>query len=117
MPMKPVTVRRWEVLLVFVLLAISFTVGLVLVDHASDKAKAAAHQAEQLSRENRSLIARIQRARLESCERTYEGVREIFAPILPRRARTPKEAHDIRVFNTRVDELKAGCPAQIDGRG
>jgi len=60
MPMRPVTVRRWEVVAAFVMLSLAFVFSLYLVNH----------EAKQRSTENRALIdAQVgQRAEL-----TYTG--------------------------------------------
>ena len=56
----------------------------------------------------------IQQARQESCQHTYEGIRQVFRIFFrPADKRTRKEQRDIRRFNHRIDKLKAGCPAQI----
>lgn len=56
----------------------------------------------------------IQRSRVESCELTYEGIRQVFRPFFrPKDQRTPKEQRDIRKFNRRIDALKASCPEQV----
>lgn len=58
---------------------------------------------------NGDRIDDIQRARVESCRRTYEGVRQIFQPFL---AKSP-DRKGVQIFNSRVDDLKAQCPAQV----
>lgn len=56
-------------------------------------------------------IAQIQAARVESCRRTYEGVRQIFQPFLHPDG-DPRRNRDIRQFNQRIDSLKNGCGRQ-----
>jgi hypothetical protein len=59
------------------------------------------------------LVDDIQQSRIESCERTYQGVREIFKPLLPPvKTRTAKQRHDLKIFNDRIDQLKHGCATQ-----
>lgn len=62
--------------------------------------------------ENRNRVDEIQQARLSSCERTYEGVREIFKPFLSAPPATAKQKKDRALFNSTVDELKANCAVQ-----
>lgn len=55
----------------------------------------------------------IQKDRVKSCQRTYEGVREVFKPFFrTKRLRTEKEQANVDKFNARIDELKAGCGDQ-----
>ena len=62
---------------------------------------------------NNSRIDDIQSSRVESCERTYEGVREIFRPFFrPPEKRTRKQRRDVAKFNRTVDRLKARCDVQ-----
>ena len=56
-------------------------------------------------------IAQIQQARVESCRRTYEGVREIFQPFLHPDG-DPRAQRNVRVFNHRIDSLKNACGQQ-----
>lgn len=82
------------------------------------QARATAIQAAKLAQENRSLLLEVQRSRVESCQRTYEGVREIFRPFFPPlKQATPKQRRDRRKFNRRVNQLKAHCPAQTHASG
>lgn len=63
---------------------------------------------------NDARINDIQKSRIESCRRTYEGVRQVFQPLLPpRKKQTPKQRSDIDKFNTTVNNLKHGCVKQI----
>lgn len=65
---------------------------------------------------NGNRVSDLQRSRVESCERTYEGVRLIFKPFLPPAGtRTPKQQRDLKRFNDRVDNLKARCDEQVKG--
>lgn len=62
---------------------------------------------------NRNRIEEIQNARRVSCERTYEGVREVFIPFFrPIKERTKAEQKDIDLFNKTVDGLKKRCDKQ-----
>lgn len=97
MPQHVITLRRWQVGLAFFAVAVSFTAGAwIFTGYNGDR------------------IRDIQRNRVESCRLTYEGVRQVFRPFFrPVRVRTPKERHDIRKFNRRVDDLKADCDLQV----
>ena len=61
---------------------------------------------------NSDRVADIQAARVESCERTYEGVRQIFQPFLPPSPRTNKQRRLVKKFNNRIDTLRARCGQQ-----
>lgn len=62
---------------------------------------------------NSERVDDIQKDRVASCQRTYEGVREVFRPFFrTKRLRTVKEQGNIDRFNARIDELKAGCDEQ-----
>jgi len=64
-----------------------------------------------LAAENQNRIAEIQQSRVDSCRRTYEGVREIFRPFL-QPGQTPQQAASWEKFNQSIDTLKAKCKAQ-----
>ena len=61
-------------------------------------------------------LAQIQKARIQSCKLTYEGVRRVFQPFIPNHATGP-ERERVRKFNDRIDELKRDCKNQIGGEG
>lgn len=59
----------------------------------------------------------INRDRVVSCVRTYEGVREVFKPFFRAKSqRTRREQRNVDRFNERVDELKARCGQQTGVR-
>jgi hypothetical protein len=60
---------------------------------------------------NAHRIHDIQHDRLVSCQRTYEGVREIFRPLF-HPVRSVEQAENIQKFNHSVDRLKARCAHQ-----
>lgn len=65
--------------------------------------------------QNREFILKVQGSRLEACKRTYEGVRQIFQPLLPPiKERTPEQVADIKIFNDRINELKQECPKLVE---
>lgn len=64
-----------------------------------------------LTEHNHDRIRDIQKSRVESCERTYEGVRQVFDPFLPDHPRG-KQRRDIQKFNDTIDRLKRTCPKQ-----
>ena len=45
----------------------------------------------QLLKENDARISDIQNARIESCQRTYQGVKEVFSPFFPKPLLTPQQ--------------------------
>jgi hypothetical protein len=62
---------------------------------------------------NSHRISDIQQSRLVSCQRTYEGIREVFSPFfLPANKETPKQAENRHKFNTTINRLKEGCSHQ-----
>ena len=99
MPRKVVTVRRWEVVFAFVAVTAAYVIGLWLTVHL-----------------NNERITDINQSRLESCQRTYEGVRQVFNVFFPD-APKGQEKKDIRKFNRRVDALKRGCERQTATKG
>lgn len=63
---------------------------------------------------NERRAAETDRERISSCVRGYEGTRSVFRVFFRRKSlRTPKQQQDIEKFNTRIDQLKAGCPRQV----
>ena len=99
MPRHTVTLRRWQVGLAFTMVTLAFVVGLVWLTHVS----------HEVSVKNHDRIADIQRGRLESCQRTYEGVRQAFKPFFKRSRTTAEGRRDLRTFNRNIDHLKAQC--------
>lgn len=62
---------------------------------------------------NSHRIHEIQSSRTVSCERTYEGIREVFRPFFrPPDKSTPKEKADQLKFNITIDRLKKNCSKQ-----
>lgn len=60
---------------------------------------------------NQNRIKDIQRSRVQSCERTYEGIRMVFKPFLAG-PQTQKQKKNIQKFNNRIDTLKSKCVIQ-----
>jgi hypothetical protein len=59
------------------------------------------------------ILIQIQDARRESCQKTYEGIREVFTPFLaPPAERTKEQQADIDLFNKTIDEKKSNCGKQ-----
>lgn len=75
--------------------------------HAATRAASTAKTSKGLTTENQKRINEIQAARVASCKRTYEGIREVFKPFTT----NPKDPNVIK-FNNRIDQLKANCPIQ-----
>lgn len=66
------------------------------------------------SQHNRSRIVDIQQSRLNSCRTTYESIRQVFKPFFsPKANRTPKQQHDIDLFNSTINDRKAKCIKQV----
>lgn len=53
----------------------------------------------------------IQKSRVESCQRGYDGTRLLFKPFFP--ADPNKYTPQQKKFNARVDLLKRRCPKQV----
>jgi len=90
-----------------------------IVHDVNDNSK----QLTQLVAENRKLlkanddrIKDIQNARIESCEKTYAGIHEVFSEFFPPEPRTPEQLNDIERFNQTINRLQAGCAKQT-GQG
>lgn len=60
---------------------------------------------------NNNRISDIQHARKASCERTYEGIREVFKPFFPKHPKG-KQLRDEQKFNRTINGLKAHCTIQ-----
>lgn len=97
MPRRVVVLHRWQIASAFAAVTLAFVGAAGWLTHQQRE---------------------IQRERVASCERTYEGVREVFRPFFrPTKVRTRKERHDIRKFNRTVQRLKAHCDKQITTKG
>lgn len=57
----------------------------------------------------------IQKSRIESCERGYEGTRSVFKPFFvhPGPHVPQKQIDDQRKFNRIINRLKSGCAVQV----
>lgn len=89
-------------------------VGFAWVVHdVNDNSK----QLAELVAENQDRIADIQLARIESCEKTYEGIREVFSPFFPKPPLTKQQVDNLERFNTTIVTLKAGCVKQTGQEG
>jgi len=64
------------------------------------------------NRENRMRVDEIQQAREESCQRTYEGIREVFKPLFPPKP-NPTQKESLKTFNDTIDDLKSQCDTQV----
>jgi hypothetical protein len=96
MPTQTVSLHRWQIVAAFISVTTAFVVQGVLLTQT---------------------INNVNHDRVVSCQRTYEGVREIFKPFFqPPKQRTHKQSRDIGKFNHRVDELKGRCDIQTGQR-
>jgi hypothetical protein len=95
------------VVLTLIFLAVLIGFGIVIhnVQNNSSKIKG-------LVVENTNRIHDIQRSRVESCQRTYEGIRQVFKPFFPDPPRTQKQIDDLEKFNTLINKLKNKCDQQ-----
>lgn len=71
---------------------------------------------EKLSLANKDRIKDIQVSRVDSCKKTYEGIREVFQPFFPNPPRTQKQIDDLETFNTTINNLKKGCDKQTKSK-
>jgi hypothetical protein len=63
--------------------------------------------------ENQQRVDDIQAARVASCQRTYEGIREVFLPFMPKPPNaSPDQLADWVRFNDTIDRLKRNCTLQ-----
>lgn len=63
---------------------------------------------------NNHRVRDIQHDRVLSCQRTYEGVREVALPLFHSPAqRSPREVRNVEKINKTVDRLKARCASQV----
>jgi hypothetical protein len=76
-----------------------------------------AHHIDELVQANSDRIHDIQQSRVDSCERTYEGIREVFKPFYPPKPRTLKQIQDLETFNDTINNLKAHCVIQTHPGG
>lgn len=74
-------------------------------------------QLTALVAENQQRIADIQAARIESCTKTYEGIREVFSPFFPKPLLTQQQLNNLEKFNTTIANLKLGCVKQTGQEG
>ena len=106
MPHRKLARTIWANLAVIALLLVTVIAGIGWVEN------------HQRSDENRDLIRQIQEQRVVSCERTYEGVREVFAPFMvPELITTPEQLQRVRTFNDTIDGLKNRCHGQTQNGG
>lgn len=63
--------------------------------------------------QNKERVDDIQKARVESCVKTYQSFHDVFAGLIPPPGqRTAKIQADIDHFNDNINRLKAGCGNQ-----
>lgn len=98
--------------LIFVTILIGFA---IVVTNIRDVSKDANHNAEEtvlLAKENTNRIREIQESRIESCKRTYQGIREVIQSFYPPPPRTQIEQNQINDFESTVVRLRQGCFTQ-----
>lgn len=105
--LKPVKRAFIVITIVFVVVLIIFAKILRDVQHNSNRING-------LVAQNTERIFDIQRSRLESCKRTYGGIREVFKPFVPPiKKRTKAQQDNLDKFNRNVDRLQKQCIQQI----
>lgn len=116
-------IRVAPIVLAFIILAIIFfstLIGFAWVIHdVNTNSKQVALLVEdnrKLTKANNDRIADIQQARIESCQTTYAGIKEVFKPFFPPPPRTEEQQKDLNTFNETIRVLQAGC-AQQTGQG
>jgi predicted PurR-regulated permease PerM len=62
--------------------------------------------------ENSNRIHDVQQSRVESCQKTYEGIREVFKPFFPQHPTNKQQIDNLEKFNTTINKLKAACDKQ-----
>lgn len=99
--------------ILFVLTLAGFAWILTDVRDLSHKNARLSARTAQLVIENQHRVNDIQNSRVKSCKRTYEGVREIFAPFFPKKHhRTKTEKANINKFNHTITFLRNRCSKQ-----
>lgn len=110
--------RRKIITISFVILTILFFLTLVSYMLVLRDVRHLANENKARITENRARINDIQNSRVESCKRTYEGVRDVFNPFIPPpSARTKRQQADIDKFNKVINKLKKGCVTQTRPQG
>jgi hypothetical protein len=102
---RPIKISFIIMIIVFFLILVGF--GKVVADLQDNS-----HRIGVLVVENSNRIKEIQKSRLESCERTYNGIREVFLPFFPHPPRTHRQKADLKKFNTTINKLVKACVKQ-----
>lgn len=118
MPHRKVARAVWHNLAVIALLIAAgvMLAGYIANEHRAEETRNLAVQNRTRVKEIRQNQLLIQQSRVESCQRTYEGVRQVFQPFLRPHPRG-EEARRIARFNERIDMLKLGCVTQTKPGG
>jgi len=103
--MRPIRIAFIVLTIVFFAILLGFSWVIHDVKHNSGSIKT-------LVSENSTRIGDIQRSRIESCQKTYEGIREVFKPFFPNPPRTQKQIDNLEKFNTTINTLKKACDKQ-----
>jgi membrane-associated HD superfamily phosphohydrolase len=106
---KPVIVAFVIVTVIFLATLIGFAWVVTDVQHNGT-------HIQNLSVENKNRIKDIQISRIESCKKTYEGIREVFKPFFPKDPKTKRQIENLELFNTTIDNLKKGCEKQTKAK-
>lgn len=102
---KPIIISFVIVTVIFFAVLLGF--GKVISDVSNNSGRI-----DGLVAQNTARIKEIQKSRLESCKRTYNGIREVFIPFFPPPPRTHKQKADLKKFNTTINRLVKACVKQ-----
>jgi hypothetical protein len=110
--LKPIKMAFIILTLIFFAVLVGFGKVIVDVKHNSNEVKAVSLTTALLVRENSQRIKEIQKSRVDSCKRTYNGIREVFLPFFPPPPRTPQQIDNLEKFNTTINNLAKACIKQ-----
>lgn len=97
----------------FVAITVVFLVVLLVFAKLVHDVQSNSTRINHLVSQNTQFIFDIQNSRLESCKRTYEGIRKVFKPFSPPKPRTEKQQSNLDKFDKTINHLKAACETQV----
>lgn len=106
---KPIILAFAIVTVIFLAVLIGFAWVVTDVQNNGNNIK-------NLSLANKDRIKDIQVSRVDSCKKTYEGIREVFTPFFPKHPKTKREIENLEKFNTTINTLKKGCEKQTKAK-
>jgi hypothetical protein len=102
---RPVSLSFIALTIIFFLVLLGFGIVVHNVQHNG-------HSINSLVKENSNRIKEIQKSRVDSCEQTYKGIREVFKPFFPKHPKSHREIENLDKFNTTIDNLIKACVKQ-----